>query len=232
MKDQHIVIVGGTSGIGREITSNLLQAGAHVTAISRKNEGLPDGAKHLVWDATSDFTQESELPEAIDGLVYCPGSINLKQFRSLEVADFQNDFELNVLGAVRILKPCLKRFKKAGNASVVLFSTVAAAQGMPFHASIATAKAGLEGLVKSLAAEWAPRVRVNAVALSLTDTPLAKGLLSSESKRESADARHPLRRVGTPRDAAQAARFLLSDESSWISGQVLGVDGGMSTLRV
>ncbi|MCB0643299.1 MAG: SDR family oxidoreductase, partial [Phaeodactylibacter sp.] len=146
--------------------------------------------------------------------------------------DFQQDFEINVLGAVKVLKAARKALVKAGNASVVLYSTVAVGQGMPFHASVAASKGAVEGLARSLAAEWAPKVRVNCIAPSLTDTPLAAGLLSNAAKREASDKRHPLRRVGQPEDIAAMTTFLLSDKGNWISGQVLGVDGGMATLRV
>jgi NAD(P)-dependent dehydrogenase (short-subunit alcohol dehydrogenase family) len=172
------------------------------------------------------------LPEKIDGLVYCPGTINLRPFRSLKPEDFQHDFDVNVLGAIKTLRAAQRPMKKAEQAGVVLYSTVAVSQGMPFHASVATSKAAVEGLVRSLAAEWAPKIRVNCIAPSLTDTPLAAKLLSSEDKRKSGDDRHPLRRVGTAEDIANMTLFLLSSESSWISGQVMAVDGGMSRLRV
>ncbi len=165
--------------------------------------------------------------------MYCPGTVNLKSFRALSEADFRSDWEVNLLGAVRFLKACQPRLQGRDGepASVVLFSTVAVSQGMPMHSSVAAAKGAVEGLVRSLAAEWAPKIRVNAIAPALVDTPLVDRMLNSLEKREAMAARYPLKRFGTPADAAAVARFLLSPESSWITGQVLGLDGGMSTLR-
>jgi NAD(P)-dependent dehydrogenase (short-subunit alcohol dehydrogenase family) len=170
------------------------------------------------------------LPATLDGLVYCPGSILLKPFKSLGVQQFQADFELNVLGAVRCLQAAEGALKKGNAPSVVLFSTVAVKKGMPFHASIAAAKGAVEGLARSLAAEWAPIVRVNAIAPSLTDTPLAERLLASEEKRKAAADRHPLKRVGTAAEMASLAAYLLSPAAGFITGQVVGADGGMGSL--
>lgn len=165
--------------------------------------------------------------------MYCPGTVNLKSFRALSEDDFRSDWEVNLLGAVRFLKACQPKLKGIDGepASVVLFSTVAVGQGMPMHSSVAAAKGAVEGLVRSLAAEWAPKVRVNAVAPALVDTPLVDRMLNTPEKREAMAARYPLKRFGTAADAAAVARFLLSPESGWITGQVLGLDGGMSTLR-
>lgn len=173
----------------------------------------------------------SEVPDTLHGFVYCPGSIKLQPFHRLKPAAFEEAWRVNVLGAVEALQAVQARLKAAGNASVVLFSTVAVAQGMPFHASIASAKAGVEGLSKSLAAEWAPDIRVNCVAPSLMETPLAGALTNTDAKKEAAAKRHPLARLGQADDAAAAALFLLSGESSWMTGQCLAVDGGLSAVR-
>jgi 3-oxoacyl-[acyl-carrier protein] reductase len=229
------VIAGGSHGIGLELVRVLAPTAAQVDVWSRTAGDLPAAAS--VHHHACDFSQPDgplpELPERIHGAVYCPGSITLRSFRSLTPADFRQDLEINLLGAVRFLQACQPRLEgvDGGPASVVLFSTVAVGQGMPMHASVAAAKGAVEGLVRSLAAEWAPKVRVNAIAPALTDTPLAARLLSSPEKREALAARYPLKRVGTAADAARLARFLLSDESGWMTGQVLGLDGGMSTLR-
>jgi NAD(P)-dependent dehydrogenase (short-subunit alcohol dehydrogenase family) len=165
-------------------------------------------------------------------MVYCPGSIRLRPFRALKPDDFPADYQINLLGAVRSLQACLPALKKADDgASVVFFSTVAVKTGMPFHASIASAKGAVEGLTRSLAAELAPNIRVNAVAPSLTDTPLAAPLLGSDEKRRAADDRHPLKRVGQPGDIAAAALYLLGEAGAWVTGQILHVDGGMGALR-
>lgn len=230
------VIAGGSHGIGLEIVRMLAPTAERIDVWSRTGDGLPSatGIHHLPCDFADPEGALPEPPEEIHGAVYCPGSITLRSFRSLQPVDFRQDLELNLLGAVRFLQACQPRLKgiDGGPASVVLFSTVAVGQGMPLHASVAAAKGAVEGLARSLAAEWAPKVRVNVIAPALTDTPLAARLLSSPDKREALAARYPLKRIGTPADVAALARFLLSAESGWMTGQVLGLDGGMSTLRV
>lgn len=231
---KNYLIVGGSSGIGLALVQQLLTENHAVWVMSR-NEGELAGlsnAVHIPVDVVADDIPTDDLPDQLDGVVYCPGSITLKPFRSLKPAQFREDYELNVIGAVKVLQATQKLLKKSGNASVVLFSTVAVGQGMAFHASIAAAKGAIEGLTKSLAAEMAPKVRVNCIAPSLTDTPLAERLLSTEDKKEASDKRHPLKRVGQPEEIAAFAAFLLSEKGSWMSGQILGMDGGMSTLRV
>ncbi len=230
------VIAGGSHGIGLEVVRMLAPTADRIDVWSRTSGDLPSDAatiRHLPCDFADSEGSLPELPEEIHGAVYCPGSINLRSFRSLQPADFRQDFELNLLGAVRFLQACQPRLKgpDGGPASVVLFSTVAVAQGMPMHTSVAAAKGAVEGLMRSLAAEWAPKIRVNAIAPALIDTPLAGRLLSSPDKREALAARYPLKRIGEPADVAAVARFLLSAESGWLTGQVFGVDGGMSTLR-
>jgi NAD(P)-dependent dehydrogenase (short-subunit alcohol dehydrogenase family) len=165
-----------------------------------------------------------------DGIVYFPGSINLKPFRSLKLEDFQSDFTIHVLGAVNVLKTYQSNLNEG--ASVVLISSVAATTGMPFHASVAAVKAALEGFARSLAAEWAPKIRVNVVAPSLTITPMAEKLTNSPEKIEAGAQRHPLKRLGNPCDLSNAITFLLGEESAWMTGQVLAVDGGMGKLKV
>jgi NAD(P)-dependent dehydrogenase (short-subunit alcohol dehydrogenase family) len=228
------LIAGGSSGIGLALVKKLSSAGHRVLVVSRTAEsltGLP-GVSHLSKDLISGEILESELPETLHGIAYCPGSINLKPFRSLKPDAFLEDFNINVLGAVKVLQAAQKALKKAENSSVVLFSTVAVGQGMPFHASVAAAKGAVEGLTRSLAAEWAPGIRVNCIAPSLTDTPMASRLLNSEEKRKATGDRHPLKRVGTAEEVASLAHFLLSENSGWITGQVIGIDGGMSTLKI
>jgi len=172
------------------------------------------------------------LPDGLHGVVYCPGTIRLKPIQRLTREDFLEDLQINFLGAVHVIQACLPNLKKSPTgASILLFSTVAVTTGMPFHASIAGAKGAVEGLTRSLAAELAPRIRVNAIAPSLTDTPLAAGLLSSEEKRQAAAERHPMKRIGSAQDIARLALFLLSDDAGWITGQVFHADGGMSALR-
>jgi NAD(P)-dependent dehydrogenase (short-subunit alcohol dehydrogenase family) len=229
-----IVVIGGSSGIGLALVKQLTSQGANIINVSRhQGEALTELAvQHITADVTADISALATLPDLIHGVVYCPGTINLKPFSRLTEEDFLHDWQVNVLGAVRVLQQTIKSLKKAQGASVVLYSTVAARVGMNFHASVAAAKSAVEGLSLSLAAEYAAnKIRFNVIAPSLTDTPLASHLLSSAERREASDKRHPLGRVGTPEEVAAITVFLLSDQSGWISGQVFGVDGGMSTLR-
>jgi NAD(P)-dependent dehydrogenase (short-subunit alcohol dehydrogenase family) len=172
------------------------------------------------------------LPSQIDGLVYCPGSINLRPFKGLKIETFESDLQINFIDMVKVVQSILPQLTASNQSSIVLFSTVAASMGMPFHTSVAASKAAVEGFAKALAAEYAPKIRVNVIAPSLTNTPLADKFLNNEVKQEKSAERHPLKRFGQPEDLAQMATFLLSDNSSWITGQILHVDGGMSTLLV
>jgi NAD(P)-dependent dehydrogenase (short-subunit alcohol dehydrogenase family) len=226
MRGKNIVLVGGNSGIGKAVAAQLQENGATIFSYSRTGEGT------AAVDFSTDFEELPGLPEIIDGVVYCPGTINLKPFHRISIADFKQEMEVNFYGAIRLLQACLKGLKKSSSPSVVFYSTVAVQTGMGFHAGIASAKGAVEGLTRSLAAEWAPnKIRVNAIAPSLTETPLASALLSTPEKKEASDKRHPLGRVGRPEDIAEATVFLLSEKSSWMTGQILHLDGGMSHLK-
>lgn len=227
------LVVGASSGIGLELVKKLSEEGNKVIALARNERSLSEipNVKYISFDVQSDQLLELGL-DILDGFVYCPGTINLKPFHRLKREDFQQDFDINVLGAINILQQVLPILKKGASPSVVFFSTVAVAQGMGFHASVAASKGAIEGLARSLAAELAPIIRVNCIAPSVTDTPLAERLLSSADKKEVSGKRHPLQRVGEAEDIANTAQFLLSEKSNWITGQVIGVDGGMSTLHM
>jgi NAD(P)-dependent dehydrogenase (short-subunit alcohol dehydrogenase family) len=234
MSHKNFVIIGGSKGIGHAIVQRLTQLNHRVIVISRSLDQLASNPliEYIQKDITKDELSPSELPDVIDGLIYCPGSIVLKPFKSLSEEQFSEDFAINCLGAVKSIKASLNGLKKSeSHPSIVLFSTVAVSQGMPFHASIAAAKGAVEGLTKSLAAEFAPTIRVNCIAPSLTDAPLASKILSSPEKIQAAEQRHPLKSIGNADDLAGMAVFLLSQDAKWISGQILHVDGGMSTLR-
>jgi len=226
------LIVGGTSGIGRAVVDQLLAKGHHLWVWARQERDLPTGSAitFSAVDVTSDDLPKDQLPASLDGLVYCPGSIELKSFRSLKPVAFREAFELNVIGAVRCLQATERLLKKSDIASVVFFSTVAVQRGMPFHAGVAAAKGALEGLTRSLAAEYAPKVRVNAIAPSLTDTPLAGKLLATDEKRQASAERHPLKRVAGAEEIASMAVYLLSDKAAFMTGQVIGMDGGLSRI--
>ncbi len=222
-----IVIVGGTSGIGKAIV-NQLQDTCNIVTISRKVPKTHPNVVHYSCDVTKD-----DLPvlEEVHGLVYCPGSITLKSFSQLTLDDFQQDFEINVLGAVKTLKAYEKVLAK-NNGSVVLFSTVASFLGMPFHASIATSKSAIEGLTKSLAAEYATKIRFNAIAPTVTDTPLAARLLRNEKQQERMQERHPLKKYLQPTEVASLAAYLLSENASAITGQIFPIDAGIVSIKM
>ena len=234
--NKNILIVGASSGIGLALAQKLQASGANIITASRHAESslVAAGASFLRFDAVSDPAEilSAGLPDVLHGVVYCPGSINLKPFHRLTLTDFQTDLNVNLLGAVKTLQASFKALKQAEGASVVLFSTVAAQMGMGFHASVAASKAAVEGLAKSLAAEWAPnKINVNVIAPALTDTPLAANLLNTPEKQEASAKRHPLGRYGSANEVAAAAEYLLSEQASWITGQVLKIDGGLSSVR-
>jgi 3-oxoacyl-[acyl-carrier protein] reductase len=224
-----IVIVGGSKGIGSAIINTLVDT-HKIINISRT---APDLTHHNLTHHTCDILID-ELPEieSIDGLVYCPGSINLKPISRLSLDDFREDFEINVLGAVKMIQKYLSALKKGNKPSILLFSTVASKLGMPFHASIATAKSGVEGLVKSLGAELAPTIRINAIAPTITNTDLASKLLRNDKMIEAITDRHPLKKFLNPNEVADMAAFLLSDKATSMSGQIFEMDCGIVSFKI
>lgn len=231
---KNYLVIGASSGIGKKIAENLSADGNKVYGTYFKNKIESDNELleyHYLDVMDENFTLDF-LPESVFGLVYCPGSINLKPFNRIKAEEFSADFNLQVIGAVRIIQEVLPKLRSAENASIVLFSTVAVQNGFNFHSQVSASKGAVEGLARALAAELAPRIRVNAIAPSITHTPLASKLLGSDEKIETAAKRHPLKRIGQPGDIADAATFLLSSKSSWISGQIIHVDGGISSIKI
>jgi 3-oxoacyl-[acyl-carrier protein] reductase len=213
-----IVLIGASSDIAKQLVADK----------SNNYEFIEVSSTTSSFDVQNEETYP-EIEGGIDGLVYFPGSINLRPFSSLKLSDFQTDYEINVLGLIKVLKHYHKSLND--NASLVFISSIAASVGMPFHSSISTSKAAIEGLCRSLAAEWSPKVRVNCVAPSLVNTKLSKRMFRTEAQTEQMMDRHPLKQVGSPQDISNAIAFLLSTDSGWMTGQVIGVDGGLSTIK-
>ena len=231
---QNILIIGGSSGIGASLIEKLTNNADYQVMATFNSGSIPsaENIKPFKFDVLSDTLDLSLLPEVIDGVVYCPGSINLLPFYRITPDAFQADFDLQVVGAIKIIQAILSRLKKSMSASIVFFSTVAVQSGFNFHTQVATSKGAIEGLTRSLAAELAPKIRVNAIAPSLTDTPLASKFLGSDTKKQANAERHPLKKLGTSENMADVVEFLLSEKSQWMSGQIMAIDGGISTLRV
>ncbi len=226
---KNIVIIGGSKGIGNAILKQVIENNK-VFNVSRN---LPEISHPNLINHQLDVLS-SELPdiENVDVLIYCPGSINLKPITSLGIDDFRNDFEINVIGAVKSIQKYLPKLKKGTNPSIILFSTVATKLGMPFHASIATAKSGVEGLVKSLGAELAPSIRINAIAPTITETSLSAAILRNDRMKENMIERHPMKGYLSPEEVAGMANFLISDSAKSISGQVFEMDYGIVSFKL
>lgn len=230
---KNYLIIGGSTGIGKSLT-NILAKEANVYSTYNNTSVQSDNAfvsyHHL--DINNDELVLENLPDQIHGIAYCPGSINLKPFKRIKPSQFIDDFELQVTGAIKIIQKVLPNLLACENSSILLFSTVAVQQGFNYHSMVAVSKGAIEGLTRSLAAEFAPTIRVNAIAPSITDTPLASRILGSDERKESNAQRHPLKSIGNPDNIAQLGAFLLTDKSSWITGQIIHADGGMSSIKL
>ena len=225
---RHILIIGGTKGIGKAIIDLLIEENK-ITCMSRNFSDYNHvNYNHIQLDATLDNFPDLEK---IDSLVYCPGSINLKPISTLSIEDFRNDFELNVIGAVKSIKKYLPLLKKGENPSILLFSTVATKLGMPYHASVSASKSAIDGIVKTLGAELAPKIRINAIAPTITNTELASKILRNEKVLENMIERHPLKKILSANEVAKMAKFLISEDGSSISGQIINMDAGIVSFK-
>ena len=228
---KNILIIGASSDIGLEICKLANADGHNIYATSRDDVNANNFDNFIQLDPNKSLDELDDLPEDIDGLVYCPGTINLRSLQRLTLEDIKNEMEVNFYGAFNIIKKVLPNLKKNDGASVVLFSTVAVKTGMPMHSSIAAAKGAVEGLAKSLAAELAPRVAINCIAPSIVDTKLAANILSTDERKQASADRHPLKTIGSINSIANSAYFLLQAKENWISGQIFRPDGGLSALK-
>ena len=227
------LIIGASSGIGLKLAQQLSEAGHRIFATYNKNK--LDSENNLLTYYSLNVLEEiislDFLPDSLNGIIYCPGSINLKPFERIKPQDFITDFNLQVVGAIRVIQAVISKLKNSNNASIILFSTVAVQTGLPFHSQVSTSKGAIEGLTAALAAEFAPKIRVNCIAPSLIDTPLSANLLNSEQKRAANAERHPLKRIGLTKDIADMTEFLISEKAGWITGQIFHVDGGMGKIK-
>lgn len=227
------LIIGASSGIGKQLAQQLAESGNRVYATFNKTE-VTESNKLISYHPLNLLDESLNLdflPDTLYGVAYCPGSINLKPFGRISPADFFDDYNLQVIGAIKIIQSVFSKLRKSGNGSIVLFSTIAVQNGFPYHSQVSASKGAIEGLTKALAAEFSPKIRVNCIAPSLTDTPLAVNLLNTDEKKEANAAKNPMKRNGEATDIANMAEFLLSDKANWITGQVIHVDGGFSSIK-
>lgn len=227
---KNILLIGGSTGIGYELSQKLKKD--NNLFISTRDQGKFNDPNIKTHELDLDKEFETDwLPDQLDGFVYLPGTINLRPFKGLKPSVFLDDFNINVMGCIKILQKVLPKIQAAENPSIVMFSTVAVKIGMPFHSSVSSSKGAIEGLTRSLAAEFAPKIRVNSIAPSILDTPLAEKFLNSETKLENSRNRHPLKEIGSPKDISEIVKFLLEDNSKWMTGQIIPFDGGMSSVK-
>ena len=227
---KNILLIGGSTGIGYELSQKLKEDNNIFISTRNQDKFNHPNIKTNELDLDKEF-ETDWLPEHLDGFIYLPGTINLRPFKGLKPSVFIEDFNINVMGCIKILQKVLPKIQAAENPSIVMFSTVAVKIGMPFHSSVSSSKGAIEGLTRSLAAEFAPKIRVNAIAPSILDTPLAEKFLNSETKLENSRNRHPMKEIGSPKDISEVVKFLLEDNSKWMTGQIIPFDGGMSSVK-
>ncbi len=227
------LMIGGNSGIGEACLRRIIEQNHRLITVTRTELKSANVSLHtaLKADASTTLPDIEDYTQSLDGVIYCPGTISLKPFTSTLIENFRNDFEINVIGLVNTLQCSLPLLKNSPKASVVAFSTIASKLGMPYHSSIATSKCAVEGLIRTLAAEYASNnIRFNAIAPSIVDTPLAARILTNNQKKEEIARKHPLKKIGSADDIASLTMYLLSEDSSWITGQVIHSDGGLSSI--
>ena len=227
---KNILLIGGSTGIGYELSQKLKEDNNIFISTRNQDKFNHPNIKTNELDLDKEF-ETDWLPEHLDGFIYLPGTINLRPFKGLKPSVFIEDFNINVMGCIKILQKVLPKIQAAENPSIVMFSTVAVKIGMPFHSSVSSSKGAIEGLTRSLAAEFAPKIRVNAIAPSILDTPLAEKFLNSETKLENSRNRHPMKEIGSPKDISEVVKFLIEDNSKWMTGQIIPFDGGMSSVK-
>tara|TARA_B110000196_G_scaffold279492_1_gene259118 strand:- start:2512 stop:3198 length:687 start_codon:yes stop_codon:yes gene_type:complete len=227
---KNILIIGGSSGVGESLVKRLKANNNLISTYHKNPQGNSENVNFYEYDVTSDSPSNLQIPEALDSIIYCPGTINLKPFNRYTEDELIDDFKINVLGFLKILSAFKRHLLNTDNPSIVLFSSVAAQKGIAYHTQVACSKGAIESLTKTLAAELAPKIRVNAIAPSLLDTPLANKFLNSELKIKNNIERHPLKKIGEANDISSMVEFLISDNAKWITGQVINIDGGLSTL--
>ena len=227
---KNILLIGGSTGIGYELSQKLKEDNNIFISTRNQDKFNHPNIKTNELDLDKEF-ETDWLPEHLDGFIYLPGTINLRPFKGLKPSVFIEDFNINVMGCIKILQKVLPKIQAAENPSIVMFSTVAVKIGMPFHSSVSSSKGAIEGLTRSLAAEFAPKIRVNAIAPSILDTPLAEKFLNSETKLENLRNRHPMKEIGSPEDISEVVKFLLEDNSKWMTGQIIPFDGGVSSVK-
>ncbi|MDG2363115.1 MAG: SDR family NAD(P)-dependent oxidoreductase [Flavobacteriales bacterium] len=227
---KNILIIGGSSGVGESLVKRLEANNNLISTYHKNPQGNSENVNFYEYDVISDSPSKIKIPEALDSIIYCPGTINLKPFNRYTEDELIDDFKINVLGFLKILSAFKRHLLNTDNPSIVLFSSVAAQKGIAYHTQVACSKGAIESLTKTLAAELAPKIRVNAIAPSLLNTPLANKFLNSELKIKNNIERHPLKKIGEANDISSMVEFLISDNAKWITGQVINIDGGLSTL--
>jgi len=228
---KNILVIGGSTGIGQSLVESISNEYNVFSTYYQNTRNNFANVKYQKFDVLNDNIEDIRLPDIIDGLVYCPGSIVLKPFHRISEDEIIDDLRLNVTGFLKILKSIRHKMSKSEQASIILFSSVAANCGFPFHTQVSVSKGAIESLTRTLAAELSPKIRVNAIAPSITKTPLSSSLLDSDIKLNNTSQRHPLKSIGDVNDISSFAKHLLSQDSKWITGQIFNIDGGISSIR-